>query len=654
MLHNSLFASKWMQALHFSLGDSFTSDKALALLYVMYNPVSRRDITKKKLLANKLLAEAMQPLHARYLNKPKSLAFYVKASWAMFKFAFSNRELADCNPTLVMEASQELHAALFKNVSRMMMLIRHQQRDAKADWKTAKTKILGRLRLANAFGATKFQSSIRSPTDIATPEIKATASSFSWMAKLKNCWQKTNRIVPSRSDREQFSSDAPKMFVDQFSWKRQFVAENIEDEARLSILTLFMFQQEDDFGSSSECVRHKRMFDTNIAAFQKCLRALFRISKELGCMDSKKKIAELPRADRIFQQLLDLIFGEELNLLRNFHWLKNEEAFDMFQRHEFPELQEGDCQAPSVSEVLKHLMVANFEENNQEKVGSSQISKEDVHSDAKSSSPASNLSVSQKPHSDGINNQAPSPLQPSPGARVRPVIFSSKATRLVADSVSNSVTRGVDMCAKILSSGLTKDVAKVHQTHDAECTSLQTLDGVPGIESPPPTLAVASATIQTLGATGSSCDIDVSECCEDQVGEVLRSSSTRKLPQPPASEEPEREGYLFRDGPNVSAEQLSSQVQQLSSKLAAAEEQIRVLQTALKSAFHNFEDRGDGKQSLPDIAALSMDLRIANASIVAAFLRADAAEERAHAAEARVKELQAVFSSQKISQTTDL
>ena len=104
LLHKNLFASRWMQSLSASLGHSFPVDNAFALLYVMYNPVSRKDIIKKNRLFTKLLAEALHPVHKKYLGQTKNLGFYIRSSWVMLKFAIQNRAHADCNPTLVLTA----------------------------------------------------------------------------------------------------------------------------------------------------------------------------------------------------------------------------------------------------------------------------------------------------------------------------------------------------------------------------------------------------------------------------------------------------------------------------------------------------------------------------------------------------------------------
>ena len=54
------------------------------------------------------------------------------------------------------------------------------------------------------------------------------------------------------------------MFVDAFALKREFVADNIEEDSRLSLLTLLIFPDAEDFGSSRDCRNFKHKFDKNL------------------------------------------------------------------------------------------------------------------------------------------------------------------------------------------------------------------------------------------------------------------------------------------------------------------------------------------------------------------------------------------------------
>ena len=281
LLHKNLFASKWMQALHLACGDSFSADRSFALLYVMYNPVCRRDINRKTRMAAKLLAEALHPIHKQYSGKSKSFWFYVQSAWVVLKFSIKNQSLADCNPTIVLIALKQPDAALFKHINRMLMLVNNQERDAKAKWTIAKTKIFSNLKLSKRF--LKQSNGLQSETDsplyglpdnVVIPMPQPAATSVSWLQRMTNCWKRSNRVVPVHPDHEQRHDDAPKLFIDSFEFKRVFVEKNIAEESRVALLTMLLFPEAGDFGATPDCLRYKREFETNLFAFQKTFRSL--------------------------------------------------------------------------------------------------------------------------------------------------------------------------------------------------------------------------------------------------------------------------------------------------------------------------------------------------------------------------------------------
>jgi hypothetical protein len=336
LLHEQLFASKWMQDMHFALGDTFCADSAFALLYVMYNPVCRRDILRKNRLTHKKIADALHPLKMEYLGKIRLLGCYIKSRWAMLKFAIQNRALADCNPMLVLSASQQSDAKVFKDVNRMFMLVRTRDRDVNAK----------QTSLFNA--VTK---NVDQNAELTIPSSKAT-----WLQRIQNCW-KRSRTGVAEDERDE---NAPKAFVDHFASKRKFVEQNIEEEARLSLLTLLMFPDPEDFGSSIDCQRYKTKFDENSTAFRKTFRTIFRLSKELKLADEMKR-ANSTRKERIFLRIADMVLGDEMKLLRVFHNLTETELVDMFLRHEFPECESDYTKAPSIGNVFKQLFVVERE-----------------------------------------------------------------------------------------------------------------------------------------------------------------------------------------------------------------------------------------------------------------------------------------------------
>lgn len=351
-----------MQALYSTLGHTFPADNSFSLLYVMYNPVCRKDILRKNRLFNELLVAALHPLHKEYLEHSRSLVFYIKSSWIMLKFAIKNRALADCNPTLVLAASQQPHAALLKDINRVCMLVNSQERDAKTNWNTVKTKVFSKMRSAKMFSENPvgFSSSCASPADghldNTSHSQPLARASGSWFQKMKSCWKRYNRIVPTNPEKQMRYDDAPKSFVDSFALKREFVVSNITDEARASLLTIMMFSEDDDFGSSRDCRLFKREFDAKLISFRKAFRALFFLLKQLECADSSENIQRLNRKERIFQRVSDMIFGKELKLLRNFYWLSDKETARLFQQNNFPELDADDLFVPSVDAVLQQLL----------------------------------------------------------------------------------------------------------------------------------------------------------------------------------------------------------------------------------------------------------------------------------------------------------
>ena len=337
-----MFASKWMQALYAALGHSFPADNYFALLYVMYNPVCREDINRKKRLFAKLLAEAMYPIHKEYLGRGKNLCFYIKSGWAMLKFAVKNRALADCNPTLVLAASQQPHAALLKDINRLLLLADSQDRDA------------------------AMNQNISIPTPPPIPQYRHLRNksrhadvNVPWLEKIKNCLKRSNKIVPINTGDPQRYEDAPKLFVDTFASKRQFVEANIAEKAMVSLLTMMLFTEVDDFGSTDDCKRYRHGFESNLAAFRQAFRALFVLSKSLESIDSSEKIMLLTFQKRLFLRASEFIFGEDWKLLRNFHLLTDKETAELFQLHDFSELRVPDFSVLSVDAVLKQLLEAD-------------------------------------------------------------------------------------------------------------------------------------------------------------------------------------------------------------------------------------------------------------------------------------------------------
>jgi hypothetical protein len=366
LLHKNLFASKWVQALSMAFGASFCAESSFALLYVMYNPVCRRDVLKKNRTANTMLAEALYPVYKEYFGDTHHLGFYIKSAWALVKFVVKNRSLADCNPLMVLEASRQPHAVLFKDVNRLLMLVEHykQQPEAVAtsadhtySHNFAVVKLARGLKRSNLISLGDHEKSDHENSVTSSPPN--IARKVSWLQRIQNILKRSNKVAPSSPGNLQRYGDAPKLFVDEFETKRQFVSDNIDEEARLSLLTIMLFTNADDFGSSSDCKQYLHQFLENLDSFRKLFGAMFRLTQDLEDADSAEKLRFASRKERLVRRVSDLVFGEDMKLLRNFHSLSEEEAMKLYKLHDFPDLDLDDFKVPSVTDVLKQLLAAD-------------------------------------------------------------------------------------------------------------------------------------------------------------------------------------------------------------------------------------------------------------------------------------------------------
>ena len=366
LLHKNLFASKWVQALSMAFGESFCAESSFALLYVMYNPVCRRDVLKKNRTANTMLAEALYPVYKEYPGGTHHLGFYIKSAWAFVKFVVKNRSLADCNPLLVLEALRQPHAVLFKDVNRLLMLVEHYKQQPKAVATSADHTYSHNFAVAKLARGLKRSNLIRlgdyekrdheNSVTFSPPNI---ARNVSWRQRMQNVLKRSNKVAPSSPGNLQRYGDAPKLFIDEFETKRQFMSDNIDEETRLSLLTIMLFTNADDFGSSSDCKQYLHQFLENLDSFRKLFGAMFRLTQDLEDADSAEKLRFSSRKERLVRRVSDLVLGEDMKLLRNFHSLSEEEATKLYKLHDFPDLNLDDFKVPSVTEVLKQLLAAD-------------------------------------------------------------------------------------------------------------------------------------------------------------------------------------------------------------------------------------------------------------------------------------------------------
>jgi hypothetical protein len=202
----------------------------------MYNPVSRRDVANKQLKFHRSLANALLPLHQEYTGKHQALLFGVKMAWIHLKFAI--RQFDQCSPVSILSALDHPHTAFIKNIARLNVLIKN--------------------------GA-----------------VKRNQSASSLLRRICNVWNRRNKIAPEPIEQD-IESDAPKQFIKEFLSRRDFVAENIDDEARLTVITLLLFNRTADFREDGVCQHYLNSLFDDGAACRVAMRSIFDASQELS------------------------------------------------------------------------------------------------------------------------------------------------------------------------------------------------------------------------------------------------------------------------------------------------------------------------------------------------------------------------------------
>jgi hypothetical protein len=296
ILHKVKVISNWMKCLRFAIGSSFIGDSAFALMFVLYNPVSRKDVANKQQQFNQKLADALLPLHQKYVGKKsRSSLFRIERAWIYFKFAVMNFD-ENCSPVSVLAAVDEPHAAFVKHVSRLNMLIKK--------------------------GADK-----------------RGKESSSLLRKLQTFFSRRNKISPEPIVQD-VESDAPQQFIDDFVSKREFIAENIDEDARLTVITLLLFNRTVDFGDDSACQHYLcKLFDDG-AACRVAMRSIFDVLQELSLRAAAEDASGgyvVSYLRRWHSWLLSSVFGQDIvKSINSFHRLNSGQQIGLMKCHNFP------------------------------------------------------------------------------------------------------------------------------------------------------------------------------------------------------------------------------------------------------------------------------------------------------------------------------
>ncbi len=292
VLHKVKVISNWMKCLRFAIGSSFSGDSAFALMFVLYNPVSRKDIANKQQQFNQKLADELLPLHQAYIGKSRFSLYGIKVIWIYFKFAVEHFFGEDCSPVSVLAALDEPHAAFAKHVARLNMLIKNG-------------------------------------------EEKRGNKSPSLLRKMQTFWSRRNKVLPEPVAQD-VESDAPQQFINKFVSKRDFIVKNFDEDTRTTVITLLLLDRVADFGEDGACQHYLGKLVDDGAACRAAMRSIFDALEEL----SQRAAAEDTSGGcwwHMRSWLLARVFGPDMVKSINwFHRLDNGQQNELMKSHDFP------------------------------------------------------------------------------------------------------------------------------------------------------------------------------------------------------------------------------------------------------------------------------------------------------------------------------
>jgi hypothetical protein len=326
VLHKIRAISKWMKYLRFAIGVSFSSDSSFSLLFVLYNPICRRDLAAQNQYFNRSLAKALLPLYQKHSGNSRTSWFYIKRAWIWLRYALNQFD-TECSPVSILSAVNEPHSVFLKNINRLNMLMKNQNANKHSD------------------------------------------NAPSLLQRIGNFVSRRNRILPAAIEQD-IGSDVPNQFLQEFKLKKDFVSSSIEEDERLAMLTLLFFNRQTDFGTSNSCHRyHNRLFDDG-ASYRLAMRCIFDASQQLS---QRTSLNSNSFVCRLYQTLLYSMFGEEVRTISSFNSLTNAEQNELLKNNNFLQFDSIKFSTKSTDDFLAEFLSetkAPVAENDVEEFGS--------------------------------------------------------------------------------------------------------------------------------------------------------------------------------------------------------------------------------------------------------------------------------------------
>jgi hypothetical protein len=178
------------------------------------------------------------------------------------------------------------------------------------------------------------------------------------LRKIQNLCRR-NKVCPEPAVLD-VASDAPRQFIEEFVAKRDFIAENVDEEARLTVITLLLFNRNADFTEDIACQHYLDKLFGDGAACRAAMRAIFDASEELSKRSAAGDAyngALVSTLRRVQSRVLASVFGQDMvKSIECFHRLDNEQQNELMKNHNFPEADSINFGAPTADTMLaQHL-----------------------------------------------------------------------------------------------------------------------------------------------------------------------------------------------------------------------------------------------------------------------------------------------------------
>jgi hypothetical protein len=160
----------------------------------------------------------------------------------------------------------------------------------------------------------------------------------------------------SESSEQYIESVVPKNFMKEFLSKRDFVAENIDDDARLTIVTVPLFNRMTDFKEDSVSKNYLNKMLDDGASFFVALRAICDASEELSqCFTDDVLSGEsfLSFDWKLQLWLASKLLGKDaVNPIISFHRLSNEQKNELMQNDSFTDFNSAKFNMTTADEMV--------------------------------------------------------------------------------------------------------------------------------------------------------------------------------------------------------------------------------------------------------------------------------------------------------------